>query len=167
MMDSHIHIKTHFLKVYDTYANSIFRFCLVKTSNHEKAQDLTQEVFMRLWQALREGKKFTNERAFLYAVARNLVIDWYRKKKEISLEVLAESGFDPSSDDHIGIVQNVEFKYVMDVVGQLEDAYRDVVVLRYIDGLQPKEIAEILEESVNVVSVRINRAIKKLQDLIQ
>ena len=90
--------KAYFLQIHDSYADDIYRFCLLKVSNRELAQDLTQEVFTRFWQALREGTVMRSERALLYTVARNLVIDWYRKKKESSLDVLTEAGLEFAGD---------------------------------------------------------------------
>ena len=74
-------VKESFLQMFDAYSDAIFRFCMVKTSNKELSEDLTQEVFMRYWQALAGGREMTNTRSFLYTIAQNLIIDWYRKKK--------------------------------------------------------------------------------------
>jgi DNA-directed RNA polymerase specialized sigma24 family protein len=53
-------LKEAFLGSFDSYSDAIFRFCLMKTSNKELAEDFTQETFMRYWQSLREGKTMTN-----------------------------------------------------------------------------------------------------------
>lgn len=161
------HVKAEFLRTYDTYADDIYRFCVLKVSNREQAQDLTQEVFMRFWQTLRDGTELKNERAFLYTLARNLVIDWYRKKKDNSLDALTEQGIDFANDDHKRIMQSAEMQEVLRVVNQLDEDSRDAIVLRFVEGLTPKEIAQMTGETANAVSVRINRAIKKVQVLIQ
>jgi len=159
-------LKAEFLKAYDLYGDDIFRFCAMKVSNRELAEDLTQEVFMRYWQTVRDGEKLKNERAYLYTLARNLVIDWYRKKKESSLDALTEQGLDFGDEEYKKIVQSAEVKEVLSVIGKLDDDARDALLLRFVEGLTPKEIAAISGESANAVSVRINRAIKKVQGLI-
>ena len=159
-------LKADFLRTYDTYANDIYRFCVLKVTNRELAQDLTQEVFMRFWQTVRSGEKLKNERAYLYTLARNLVIDWYRKKKESSLDALTEQGLDFGNDDHAKIEQSAQMREILTVVGQLDEDARDALILRYVEGFTPKEIAALSGESANAVSVRINRAIKKVQSLI-
>ncbi|HYE23242.1 MAG TPA: sigma-70 family RNA polymerase sigma factor [Candidatus Paceibacterota bacterium] len=159
-------LKADFLRTYDTYANDIYRFCSVKVTNRELAQDLTQEVFMRYWQTIREGEKMKNERAYLYTLARNLIIDWYRKKKESSLDVLTEQGIDFGNDDHKKIERSAEMNEVLRVIDQLDEDSREALILRFVDGFTPKEIAAMSGESANAVSVRINRAIKKVQGLI-
>lgn len=159
-------LKADFLRTYDTYANDIFRFCTVKVTNRELAQDLTQEVFMRYWQTIREGEKMKNERAYLYTLARNLIIDWYRKKKESSLDVLTEQGIDFGNDDHRKIEQSAQMNEVLRVINELDEDSREALILRFVEGFTPKEIAAMSGESANAVSVRINRAIKKVQGLI-
>lgn len=160
-------VKESFLRTYDTYADDIYRFCVLKVSNREQAQDLTQEVFMRFWQTLRNGTVLKNERAFLYTLARNLVIDWYRKKKDQSLDSLTEQGLDFGNNDHHRILEKAEMNEVLAVVNQLDDDARDALILRFVEGFTPKEIAALSGESANAVSVRINRAIKKVQAIIQ
>lgn len=162
----HDTLQTQFLSAYDSYNEAIFRFCAMKVSTREVAQDITQEVFMRYWQSLRKGEVLQNERAFLYTIARHLVIDWYRKKKESSLDAIMETGVDFKGDGPQSITDNAEALEVLAVIQNLEEHDREVLLLRYVEGFSPKEIAEQLEESANLVSVRIHRALKKVQELI-
>lgn len=162
----HDEMKDAFLRAYDAHGDEIFRFCVMKVTNRELAQDLTQEVFMRFWQQQQRGAVLKNERAFLYTLARNLIIDWYRKKKESSLDAIREQGVDFSGDDHRRIEQDAQMNEVLAVVGQLDEQARDAILLRYVEGFTPKEIAEITGETANAVSVRINRAIKKVQAIL-
>lgn len=156
-------LRQSFLESFDAYSDAIFRFCLVKTSNKELSEDLTQETFMRYYQALSDGKTMSNERSFLYTIANNLIIDWYRKKKATSLDALEESGFeahDAKADDPESAAAIAE---ILAAVEELDEKDREVVVLRFIEGLDPKDIAQILNESANVVSVRITRALGKVK----
>jgi RNA polymerase sigma-70 factor, ECF subfamily len=156
-------LKEAFLGSFDSYSDAIFRFCLMKTSNKELAEDFTQETFMRYWQSLREGKTMTNPRSYLYTIANNMIIDWYRKKKSVSLDALEETGFEAEALSMLGADSESEVKGILDAITELDAKDKEVVLLRFVEGLDPKDIAEILEESANVVSVRINRAIEKVQ----
>jgi RNA polymerase sigma-70 factor (ECF subfamily) len=158
--------KQHFLAIYDAHSDAIFRFCVLKVSSKEQAQDITQDVFIRYWQTLRKDDDIKNDRAFLYTLARNLVIDWYRKKKESSLDVMTDAGIDFTGSDSESVTQSAEMKEVLQVIEQLDQDSRDVLLMRFMEGLSPKDIAEALQESPNVISVRLHRAIKKVQDLI-
>lgn len=156
-------LKESFLQSFDAYSDAIFRFCLVKTSNKELAEDLTQETFMRYWQSLQDGKTMTNTRSFLYTIANNLVIDWYRKKKSSSLETLEENGYEPPDTLTPSALVNAQWQEALAVIEDLEEKDREVLLLRYVEGLDPKDIAEITQETANAISVRINRAIEKVQ----
>lgn len=156
--------KDSFLDTYDRYADDIFRFCVLKVSNREVALDISQDTFMRFWQQLRTGTTIENERALLYTIARNLVIDWYRKRKDQSLDTLTDAGFEFAGDDHRSIEDRAQLREVLGVVGELDEPAREALTLRFVDGLSPKEIAALSGETANAVSVRINRALKKVQD---
>ena len=157
-------MQEQFMTVYDQYADAIFRFCQMKVSSRETAQDISQEVFTRYWQQLRLQKEIQNGRALLYSIARNLVIDWYRKKKEQSLDTLTLAGFDFGSDDHLTTVIKSEVKEVLAVLQELDEPTREVITLRFVDGFLPKEIAELTGEPANTVSVRITRGLQKIRD---
>ncbi|PIQ78423.1 hypothetical protein COV82_01010 [Candidatus Peregrinibacteria bacterium CG11_big_fil_rev_8_21_14_0_20_46_8] len=156
----------YFLKAYDDYSDAIFRYCYYRIGDRELAMDLMQDTFARTWNHVAEKGEIENIRAFLYRVAKNLIIDYIRKKRSISLEQLQESGFDPGEDKTDKMQDIFDGKVVLNVVDQLDEKYRDVVIMRYIDDLGPKEIAEILGIKENAVSVRLNRALEKLRTLL-
>lgn len=160
----HEEMKEQFLMVYDQYADSIFRYCQMKVSSRELAEDISQEVFARYWQQLRLGKDILNDRALLYSIARNLVIDWYRKKKEQSLDTLTLAGFEFGTDDHIATVVQSEIREVLGVLEELDEPTREALTLRFVEGFLPKEIAELTGETANTVSVRITRGLQKVRD---
>ena len=160
----HEEMQEQFMTVYDQYADAIFRFCQMKVSSRETAQDISQEVFTRYWQQLRLQKDIQNGRALLYSIARNLVIDWYRKKKEQSLDTLTLAGFDFGSDDHLTTIAKSEVKEVLAALQELDEPTREVITLRFVDGFLPKEIAELTGEPANTVSVRITRGLQKIRD---
>jgi len=161
-------IERNFNEAYEAYSDAIFRFCFFKISDRDKAFDLAQETFVRLWNYLRKGdKEVDNVRAFLYKIARNLIIDEYRKKNTFSLDALLDGGFDVRSDGHKEIELEVSAREAIDAMHGLDDLYREVTLLRFVEGFQPKEIAEVLSVSENVVSVRLNRAVKKLRVILK
>jgi RNA polymerase sigma-70 factor (ECF subfamily) len=162
----HEALKAQFLSAYDAYGNAIYRFCVLKVSSAELAQDLTQEVFMRYWQSLRKGEDLKNERAYLYTLARHLIIDWYRKKKEASLDALTDAGLEFKDETAKSIVSESEVREILAVIETLDEHDRETLLLRFVEGFSPKEIGEVLGESANVISVRIHRALKKVQELI-
>lgn len=157
--------KEVFNKAYDDHADALFRFCLLKVSHREHALDIVQDVFVRTWQYLKEGKEIGNVRSFLYTTASHLVIDYYRKRKTESLDALAEEGFDVTDDAHFPLL-TVDSEKALRAVQNLEETYRDIVLMRYVGGLSPKEIAETTGLTENVVSVRIHRGLEKLRVML-
>ncbi len=159
-------VKAIFEEYFTTLNDAVFRFCLFRVSNREQALDLTQETFLRLWQTLETGKAIDNVRSFLFTVARHLVIDYYRKKKTVSLDWLAEE--DPAEliDRTTGSEQlelGAEGRYLLEQINKLPPSYRQAVYLRYVEDLSPPEIATILKISTNAASVRINRGLEELR----
>ncbi len=159
-------IHQEFTEAYATLSDAIFRHIYFRIFNRDMAKDLMQDAFTRTWNYLRKGKEVKNLKAFLYKVANNLIIDEYRKKHEISLDGLQTNGFDVESLDQGNIVRDVENNNALKLVSKLEPHHRDIILMRYVDDLSIKEIAEVIGQSENVVSVRINRGMKELKKLL-
>jgi RNA polymerase sigma-70 factor, ECF subfamily len=152
-----------FLNIYEKHADAIYRHCYFRVSNKELAENLTQETFMRAWTYLGEGKEIQNMKALLYKMAGNLVIDHYRKKKESSLENMTEAGFQVSDLSEGQMENAVDLKDLIEKMDRLEDGDRNLLIMRFIDDMRPREIAKILDLKVNIISVRLHRAVGKLK----
>jgi RNA polymerase sigma-70 factor (ECF subfamily) len=155
-------LEQEFTKMFAMYGDAIFRFCVLKVSSVELAEDMTQEVFVRYWRYLIEGKEITHPRALLYTIAHNLAKDWYKKKKAESLDVHLEAGREPQATE-ASPEQVAEYTEVLEAIKDMDDVDKEVLLLRYVEGYGPSDIAEMIGESANVVSVRLNRATKRLQ----
>ena len=149
--------KEQLTEAYELYADAIFRHCYFRIFHRDRARELMQDTFMKTWEYLSKGREIDNIRAFPYRVANNVIIDDVRKKKEVSLDAMMEAGFHPGFDASWDMKNKVDAWKVLSTFRRIEKDYRDVLIMRHVDGLRPSEIAEILETS-NVVSVRIHRA---------
>jgi RNA polymerase sigma-70 factor (ECF subfamily) len=155
-----------FGELYDRYLERIYNFILHQVGRVEDAEDLTEMVFLSAFEHLprfRRGRRLENFQAWLYRIARNQVIDFYRTRKtaqpieDISLRY---DGPPPAS-----VVQSREEALeLVAVVQKLELRYREVVLLRFFQGLSHAETAEILEISENHVRVLQHRALKKIAE---
>ena len=162
--------KSKFDSLYQKESDAIFRYSLFRVSDREMALDITQDTFMRFWDALSGGKEILNDRAFLFMIARNLVIDLYRKKKSLSLDSILEENEDQifmAGERKLpeNIEMSAEARFVMDKIKELEPVHQQIIYLRFVEDLKPKEIAEILAVTSNVVSVRLIRGMEKLREL--
>jgi RNA polymerase sigma-70 factor (ECF subfamily) len=155
-----------FSQAFAEYKDEIFRHCYFILFDRDLALEIMQDAFMKTWEYVAEGNDIDNVRAFLYRVASNLCFNYKRKKSETSLDALQESGFDPPSEDERLKRDVIAEEQVMSVLKQIEEPYRTAVSMRYIQGLSPAEIADILGESANTVSVRITRGVKQLRTLL-
>jgi RNA polymerase sigma-70 factor (ECF subfamily) len=171
-MDNHklLNNKTEkwFLDSYKLHVDAIFRHCYFRVYDKDLAEDLVQETFIKTWKYISLGNEVKNIKPFLYKVATNLIIDNSRKKTTLALDVLKENKVSIRLDNKVedSLIKSFEAKEILKVVDQLNEKYRQVILFRYVDDLSPGEISDILGESTNAVSVRLNYAIKKLREII-
>ncbi|MBU1164164.1 RNA polymerase sigma factor [Patescibacteria group bacterium] len=160
-----------FGEIYDLYVDKIYRFIFFKVSNHETAEDLCAEVFLKTWQYMNEPDKreVSNLNALLYQSARNIVIDYYRtSQREILADTeslkLVEDSRQQSFLEKVAIsseIENIEAH-----LRKLKDEFREVLILKFVDELSNKEISKILDKSNGATRVLIHRALKVLKDTI-
>jgi RNA polymerase sigma-70 factor, ECF subfamily len=164
--------KAAFIKAYDLYLDDIYRFIFFKVSNKEEAEDLTSLVFLKAWDHIQTNqlKEFKSLKALFYKIARNAVIDHYRKqsqRQEISLD--QEEGKIDIVDEKANMSEALElssdFKTVESKLAELKDEYREVIMLKYVDQLSISEIARILDKSNGNVRVLIFRALGALKKI--
>lgn len=162
-----------FLQAFDEYGDALFRHAALRISDRERAIDVVHDTYTKVWMYVRNGHEVESFRPFLYKVLNNLIIDSYRKQRESSLDALFEQegvdegSFDDLSENNVeSLAATLDGKKAFELLEKLPDVYREVIILRFVDELGPKEIAELVEESENVISVRIHRGLKMLRDMI-
>ncbi len=163
-----------FLKAFEEYRDALFRHAVIRVNDREKAIDIVHDTYTKVWMYVRSGHQIDSYRSFLYKVLNNLIIDTYRKQKEISLDSLleaegvSESSFSDLSEDNVAsLAATIDGRKAFDLLVELPDVYQEVIIFRFIDGLGPKEISDLVEETENVVSVRIHRGLKMLRDKME
>lgn len=164
-----------FATLYDRYITSIYRFVYLKLPSKEASEDVTSETFLRFWNAILQNTEIRNVRAFLYQIARNLVVDFYRKEGAMK-QVVVTNDLDDTSTSSEGLLSDhgreqrliearTDLRIVRERIEKLKEDYRDVVTLRLIDGLGFADIALVLEKTPGHVRVIYHRAIKALDNL--
>jgi RNA polymerase sigma factor (sigma-70 family) len=165
-----------FEAAFEAYNDELFRHASLRLKDRDRALELTQECFMKVWEYARNGDEIRELRPFLYRTLRHLIIDEYRRKKSVSLEAMSEGNEDPSvevllppdeSNTLEAAIERFDGKRALAALQELPEPYREAVALRYVEGLSPGEIGDIVGESENAVSVRIHRGLKKLKDLLE
>lgn len=155
-------------EIYDRYAESIYRYLyrLVGDANH--AEDLTSEVFVRLLQALgtRRGPR-EQLQGWLYRVAHNLAMDWFRQQSthsSLSLnEEVATGGDSPSAT----VERRQAYRRLRGAISQLTPSQQQVILLRFGEGLKLAEVGQLMGKSEGAIKVLQHRAVKRLRKLLE
>jgi len=154
-----------FSKIYDKYINKIYRFIFLKVNSLDIAEDLCSETFLKGWQVFKEdSNKIENPQAFLYQIARNLVIDHYREKggtNFVSPEIVPIVDPNPGVEEKMALSSDID--NIRTALVSLGGEYQDVIIYRYLDDLSISEIAEMLNKSEGAVRVMLHRALKALR----
>lgn len=154
-----------FGKLYDHYVKPIYRFIAVKVSVRQEAEDLTHEVFLTAWQKLPgftfQGFPFSS---WLYRIARNRVIDHYRTRKQhADIGEIDEKLLGIVESHEAGIDSGLTLRKIYGAMKQLTADQQDVLLLRFVDDMSPKEIAEVLDKTEGSVRIIQHRAIEALK----
>lgn len=154
-----------FGEIYDQFFPKIYRFIFYRVSHKEVAEDLAEEVFIKAHAKLASLKNEKTFEGWLYRIARNEVIDYYRQKKsDISLEEI-ELGYDSNIVDEINV--SADQKLLLELIAKLPKEQHTVIKLKFLEELDNQTIAQILSKSEGAIRVIQHRAIIKLQEFFK
>jgi len=156
-----------FGKLYKEYYSRIYRYARINVFNKLQAEDICQEVFIKAWKAI---PKFSLQetgtfQAFLFRIARNLIIDLSRKKKEVSIEEAENVPSDEDQFENISKKENIHI--VRNALSRLEEKERQIIILRYFEDLSHAEVAKIIGMREGALRVRTIRLLKKMKELVK
>lgn len=157
-----------FGKIYDDYIDKIYRFIFLKVSSREIAQDLASETFLRTWEKFKNDKNspIENPRAFLYRIARNLIVDHYREKGKfqvVPVEATPMPDHEKSLEEKA--MANSDLDNIKVALADLKnDDYQNVIIWHYLDDLSIPEVAKLLDRTEPATRVLLHRALKSLKD---
>ena len=166
-----------FVELYDQYYSQIFGYVLKRTASIEVAQDVTSEVFFKALKNLRQfrwrGVPFSS---WLYRIATNEIANYFTKSKpwQFSLEEVSNSisCSDPSTETELlqaetELGRHEEFLALQENISKLQLKYQEVIVLRFFEEKQLKEIGEILGKREGTVKSLLHRGLEKLRKLTE
>jgi len=157
------------------YEKQIVNYVFRMIGNYQDALELSQEVFLKAYLALKSYKSEYSFSTWLYKIARNRTIDFIRKKKlnTVSIEGKGnEDSLKPQYEDS-GLRPDEVYEkkrranLVEKAVAKLPEEYREVIIMYHVDGLKYEEIADILGVPIGTVKNRIFRARKMLKDMLE
>lgn len=157
------------------YLKPIYRFIYQYVSNSQNAEDLTQEVFLKVWRFI---KKFDFDRKFktwIFTIAKNTTLDFLKKKKDLPFSVFSNEKGQTIIDEKI-FDSDFDFEKIIErrdlaqrlnlIIKKIPLIYREILFLYYFDGFNFREIAEILNQPLNTIKSRHRRAIIILKKLL-
>ncbi len=150
---------------HQTHEKALNSHAFFKIHNHAIGEDMVQETFMKTWVYLAKGGKIDTMKAFLYHILNNLIVDEYRKRKNASLEVLIEKGYEPSTDTSERMFNMIDGKTAILLIARLPLAYQKVMRMRYVQDLSLAEMSLITGKSKNSMAVQVHRGLEKLKVL--
>ncbi|MBP7806602.1 sigma-70 family RNA polymerase sigma factor [Candidatus Gracilibacteria bacterium] len=156
---------------FEKYADMLYRLCLFRLHGDEMAAtDLVQESFYRAGVELEKGKKIENLKSFIFRIATNLIIDGSRKIQVESLDQkVEEDEFIPSSilpSPEKQAHAQIELERMYGILDELPAPDRDIFLLRFVEDITPKEIADMLGLDTNALTVRLHRLKSKVADAL-
>ncbi|MBI5530288.1 MAG: sigma-70 family RNA polymerase sigma factor [Candidatus Doudnabacteria bacterium] len=154
-------------EIYELYFKSIYRFIFYRVSHKETAEDLTEEVFIKAFSKLGSLSGHSSFKAWLYQIARNLVIDYYRQKKQtVALEDVENIlEYESNIIDTVNLSQ--QQKVLLNLMKELGAEQQVVIKLKFFEDLSNGEIAELLHKNEGAIRVIQHRALARLQELIK
>jgi RNA polymerase sigma-70 factor (ECF subfamily) len=173
----------NFSQIYQEYERPMFNYILRMVQDHETAEDLTQEVFVRVYQHRSTFRGESSFSTWIYRLATNLCRDHFRKKSSRQEDRTDLLGILPSAEN-----QEIERSYphernnsiradeiviksemnacIRNYIDRLPEDYRAVIILSELQDLKNQDIAEILECSLEIVKIRLHRARKRLKETL-
>jgi RNA polymerase sigma-70 factor (ECF subfamily) len=157
----------NFRKLVDQYRDRVYTFALYSLGNDEDAQDVTQEVLIRLWQHLSDLDESTLP-AWIIRVTRNACVDSARKRSAYARRVAAGDALSEGVSMEPGpdmIVEASEFRGQIQVaLTRIREPYRSVVILREIQDMRYEEIADAVDLPINTVKSYLHRGRRMLRE---
>jgi RNA polymerase sigma-70 factor (ECF subfamily) len=153
-----------FAEIYDRHQPAIYRYIAYRVSTDAVAEDLTSEVFVRLVDRIDDftyrGRPIL---AWLYTIARNLVNDHHRRNGRNEIVPLDET-LKASTPDPEGVAKDsLDFDRCVEALDQLTDGQREVIILKFLEGLDNQTVAQLLDKSYGAVKALQHRGLASMR----
>lgn len=157
---------TEINNIYSCYFRKVYGYCVYRLFLKDFAEDATSAVFLRLiekYPSLR-GKSSLEIRKWLYGTAKNIIAGYYRDskhRKKIADELIhrVQGGITKNAFQQ----ERLDWPELYTAIGKLKTKYQEIIILRYFQGFEIAELAQLFGEKNSTMRVRLTRAVKKLR----
>jgi len=163
----------YYLCLMKRYETKLLNYILkISNISREDAEDILQEVFVKAYQNLNDfdlNFKFSN---WIYSIAHNTTISVFRKKnvrpqtvswEDKDLNNILKSTLDVEDES----LQKLTYKHILKIINQMPLKYKDVLILKFVEGKDYREISDILHKPMGTIATLINRAKKSLKQELE
>lgn len=164
-----------FASLVRAYQDRVYSLAYYMTQNHYDAEDVAQEVFLKMWRALPSYRGDAPD-AWIMKIAKNTCLDYVKQKKRVEpldYEAKGESVERPIPDTDVqsnppeAAVQKEQRQALVRALMQLDAEHREILTLRYMNGLSYEQLQEVLGVGAGTVKSRLSRAKKSLKNLLK
>lgn len=152
--------------LYESSFAPVFRYVYSQLKNREEAEDLTQNVFLKAYE--KNNGNFSI--SYFFSIARNSVIDYWKKKKEIlsgDMQWFSESIRDENRSPHEEVQKKEDSQKIRKALSGLSQECQEVITLKFLSGLTNKEISALINKKEDAIRQMQARSLRKLKELIK
>ena len=154
-------------ELYDLYAPRIYAYVYRRVSNPHLAEDLTGDVFVRVIQAVQSERFWhTSFQAWLYRIAHNLVVDYYRRRPSVVESELDERIIAAKDDLASAVADRLSHRHLCTAINRLTPDQQQVLALRFGEGMTARETAKVMDKSTGAVEALQHRALAALRRVL-
>ena len=152
-----------FEKLMDIYFDRLCREAYIRCKYEEDVKEIVQETIYKAYRNIRSLKEPQYFKTWLSRILINVANDYLRNKGMVDLE-LDETAYVKD----VVIEDKIEIKIdLYNAIDELEDKYKDAVILRYIDDLKIEDISKILDRPVNTIKTHLRKALKDMKKMLK
>jgi RNA polymerase sigma-70 factor (ECF subfamily) len=157
-----------FAEIYEEHQPAVYRYVYYRVGETSTAEDLTSAVFTRVVEKI-DGYRYEGRPllAWLYTIARNLVIDYHRRIEGSRVVPLDEQLMDDSSNVERAVEQRLTQSRLTSALGELTEEQRQVIILRFIEGMTCVEVGRMLDKSTGAVKALQHRGLAALARILK
>lgn len=159
-------MEREFTLLYKKYKNNIFSYLFYLSSNKSIAEELSQDVFLKVYLNINKFQGKSSFKTWIYRIAKNTYIDYVRKDSKYETTWLdeVEELHSPLPNPEEKILQDCQKENILEILSQLKEKYRNLIILRDMQNFTYQEISDITGLSLSNVKVGIYRARKQFQE---
>lgn len=157
-----------FTQIFYHYTQRIYHYILGKTKSAEVAEEIVQEVFMKIWTMRERLDTVANYESYLFAMAGNKVLDWFKKmayEEKIKMHIWKTIG-----ESSNATIEDLDLRHSQDLINkavdQLSPQRKKIFLLNKREGLSRQEIADELSLSVSTVNNHLNEAVRQVKEYL-